>query len=50
MEFADYAGVPINEVVFWREENVVEMSAFRVKLKRTGKTKEEPDLVVQGDL
>ncbi|KAK5724666.1 hypothetical protein LTR15_004713 [Elasticomyces elasticus] len=31
-----YAGLPLNEVVFWHGEQVVELSAFRVKMGRLG--------------
>jgi hypothetical protein len=30
-----YAGVPANEFVFWHDEDLVELPAWQVKLKRT---------------
>jgi len=29
-----YAGFPLNELVFWHEDEVVELTAFKVKMKR----------------
>lgn len=34
VDYAAYAGISINEMVFWREEGVVEMPAWRVKMER----------------
>lgn len=34
VDYAAYAGEPINEVVFWREEGVVELPGWRVKMAR----------------
>ena len=46
---ASYAGLPINEMVFWHEEGVVELPAWRVSLKRVQKEREggEGKLTVQ---
>ncbi|KAK4901731.1 hypothetical protein LTR27_001503 [Elasticomyces elasticus] len=41
-----YAGMPLNEVVFWLGKGVVELSAFRVKMGRQG----EEGLFVQQSL
>ncbi|KAK5108442.1 hypothetical protein LTR62_008329 [Meristemomyces frigidus] len=46
VDVASYAGLPINEVVFWHGEQVVELPAWRVKLKRT-EGEGRPGLVVQ---
>ncbi|EME50059.1 hypothetical protein DOTSEDRAFT_85305 [Dothistroma septosporum NZE10] len=32
-----YAGVPINKVVFWREEGTVELPAWDITMKRSGR-------------
>ncbi|KXL41542.1 hypothetical protein M433DRAFT_72802 [Acidomyces richmondensis BFW] len=29
-----YAGFPLNEIVFWHEDEIVELTAFKVKMKR----------------
>ncbi|TKA72252.1 hypothetical protein B0A55_06816 [Friedmanniomyces simplex] len=44
---ASYAGLPINEVVFWHGERVVELPAWRVKMKREEEDGERGRLVVQ---
>jgi CubicO group peptidase (beta-lactamase class C family) len=40
IDVANYAGLPINEVVFWHEENEVELPAWRVRMRRS----EQPTL------
>jgi hypothetical protein len=45
---ASYAGKPINEIVFWHEHDVVELPAWRVKMKRvTGGGNSHDGLLVQ---
>ncbi|KAK4549567.1 hypothetical protein LTR36_006564 [Oleoguttula mirabilis] len=47
---ASYAGLPINEFVFWREEGVVELPAWRVRMRRVDSAADEgggEKLVVQ---
>ena len=39
MEYVDYGGLPFNEVVFWGEEGVLELPAWRVKLSKSGGNK-----------
>lgn len=41
-----YAGLPLNEVVFWHEKGLVELPAWRVSMKATG-SEEKDRLVVQ---
>lgn len=40
-----YAGLPLNEVVFWHEEGVVELPAWRVTMKPAKKESEDKLLV-----
>ncbi|KAK3673945.1 hypothetical protein LTR78_006147 [Recurvomyces mirabilis] len=48
VDVASYAGLPINEVVFWHDEKVVELPAWRVKLRRDdNEVKDLEKLVVQ---
>lgn len=42
-----YAGLPYNEVVFWREEGLIELPAWRVKMEHNGSDRREHKLVVQ---
>ena len=42
-----YAGLPLNEVVFWHEEGVVELPAWRLKMKAAKKEDTKTGLVVQ---
>lgn len=42
-----YAGLPFNEIVFWREEGLIELPAWRVTMKPTGIKEHEHRLVVQ---
>lgn len=34
VDYATYAGIAINEIVFWHEEGVVELPAWKVKMER----------------
>lgn len=34
VEYVSYGGLPFNEVVFWLEDGIVELPAWRVKLKK----------------
>ena len=43
VDYALYAGKPINEVVFWRGEGIVELPAWRVKMKKKGEPEEEEE-------
>ena len=47
IDTASYAGLPVNEVVFWHEEGILEMPAWQVKMKAVGKKYNENKLVVQ---
>ncbi|CAJ2509583.1 Uu.00g146090.m01.CDS01 [Anthostomella pinea] len=47
IDVASYAGLPVNEVVFWHEEDVIELPAWRVKLRRRIGDEEQAKLVVQ---
>jgi CubicO group peptidase (beta-lactamase class C family) len=42
-----YAGRAINEIVFWHEDDVVEMPAWKVKMKRKKQVSDEERLAVQ---
>lgn len=42
VDYASYAGKAINEVVFWLEERVVELPAWRVKMQREVGGENEP--------
>ncbi|KAK5136751.1 hypothetical protein LTR08_002047 [Meristemomyces frigidus] len=48
VDTVSYAGLPINEVVFWHEEGVLELPAWKVSMKRAREGAET--LVVQGGL
>ena len=43
-----YAGLPLNEVVFWLEDGVVELPAWKVKLRGVGVEREERLVVQRG--
>lgn len=42
-----YAGLPLNEVVFWHEDGVVEMPAWRLKMKAVREGGQSSKLVTQ---
>lgn len=42
-----YAGLPLNEVVFWHEKGELELPAWRVTMKRAGKKEDGGKLIVQ---
>ena len=48
IDFRMYAGLPINEIVFWHDEGIVELPAWRVEMKATQKDEEAFKLKVQG--
>ncbi|KAK6440418.1 hypothetical protein LTR95_003349 [Oleoguttula sp. CCFEE 5521] len=43
-----YAGLPINEVVFWHEEGIVELPAWKVTLRPAKAEERREGLIVQG--
>jgi hypothetical protein len=43
-----YAGRPLGEIVLWRSESVVEMPAWRVKMKLVTESGETDPLINQG--
>ena len=45
-----YAGLPVNEVVWWHEEGLVELPAYRVKMRKVEVESDEGRFVVQQDL
>jgi CubicO group peptidase (beta-lactamase class C family) len=34
LDYASYGGLPLNEVVFWREEGLVELPAWKIKMRK----------------
>ncbi|KAK5166877.1 uncharacterized protein LTR77_007606 [Saxophila tyrrhenica] len=47
IDTAKYAGLPVNEVVFWHEEGVMELPAWKVTMKQSTEPKNDERFVVQ---
>ncbi|TKA27392.1 hypothetical protein B0A50_05004 [Salinomyces thailandicus] len=51
VDFGSYGGLPINEMVFWQEEGVVELSAWRMNMTRAANSAAEETIeAMHGDL